>query len=392
MRRTFFKAATILFILFVGLSGVGVGLAQSLPERGGPGDAEETRHPAFYRSVTEFGPVGTNDDSETFQAAFEASKHISIPAGTFRVSNLVPRNGTTIIASRDAVIQGVTANDAIFRTDQFTHGIVIEGGKWTQADYVWLHTGGSALASSSFMNMALANLGSAGFSLSAAVGNRWEDCSFGGGYDYGLLFTGTGHGQTNVNWIENTQFMKWRVNAIHFADTSVPKFTNHIVHSWFEEGDGTAIFVGGGVTGLRIASGYFEEAGTLDQPDIDIIQAQGGNITSVLVENNHFSPTWSDRGQTVRIRNRGHSGYAANNNTVVLRVGETFASIEGQVNRNVRLQDNFLNAVGGGTYESRLFSRQSNQHLVWNALPGSGFVTEDEDPRLRYIGGPASTN
>jgi hypothetical protein len=354
----------------------------------------DTSQPVF-RSVTEFGKVGTTDDSATFQNALNETKNLSIPPGTYRVQNLVPRNGTTIFASREAIIRGVTDRSAIFHTTQFTQSVLIEGGKWKQTKYVWFHTGNSALAKSSFLNMEFSNLGNAAFSLSAAVGNRWEGCSFVKGYDYGLHFTGKGTGQTNANWIENTQFMTWRKNAIHFADTSIPKVANYIVRSWFEEGHkeghGSAIFVGGGIQQLRVADSYFEEAGYLNYPDIDIVQNQGANITSILIENNHFAPTWPNKSQAFRIRNKGHSGFVAKNNTVVLRDGQIFAAIDGQVNRSVNLLSNYLVASGGGTYESRLYSRSSKQHLVWNAYPGSGHVTEDEDERLRYIGGPGSS-
>jgi hypothetical protein len=72
---------------------------------------------------------------------------------------------------------------------------------------------------------------------------------------------------------------------------------------------------------------------------------------------------------------------------VTLQAGEVFAAVDATSPFHTVLADNYLNAIGGGTYEARLFSRSGSAKVSYAVFVGSGFVTDDTYPYSHREGG-----
>ena len=347
-------------------------------------------------SVSEVYPewwgVDGVDDTAAIQAAMDASKKIFISNGTWKVKDLVPNTGQHIVfESEDAILSGVAVTDNIFGTSTFTQRVTIEGGTFKNCAAVWEHTGNSALAYSKFIGMNILDCTS-GFDLTTSIGNTWQKCLFGSAgvqdnIDYGVYFRCTGTGQTNVNSFVDCSFLLFAVNGILWADVSGGvKVGNYINRCWFEDGSGTAIYIGGATNKFVVSETYFEtNAGTSDLPDIHMVSALGGPSRSVDIRDCVFA-TPKDN-QTCRILSEGNTSFNAYNNSVNLKSTTTvFAKVNSGSSFHSTIHENYLNALGGGEYETRLYSRSGTAQVSWSLYTGSGYVTSDDKP-YRYTTG-----
>jgi hypothetical protein len=336
-------------------------------------------------NVKDLGAVGDGvaDDTSAIQSALNNHKRIYIPDGTYKVKDLTVSTENEITCeSKDTVIRGVTSSDNIFTTTGAVNAVKVEGGSWENCADVWNHTGNSAVAFCEFKNMHITNCTN-GFNLSSSVGNDWVRCDFGtqstaDNIARGIYFPKTGTGQANINNILQCKFFFNSDWAIEFADTALVAVKNTISQCWFEDASAGAVYIGGSCKNIVIKNSYFENNDSAN-PDILVEQSTGNTISQIIVDKNEFAIAGSS--QTERLKTIGNCSVIARNNSVTLPSGVNFAAINSSSLYHNELYDNYLNAVGGGTYESRLFSKSGIQQVSWNTYVGSGIVTDDDDPK-----------
>jgi hypothetical protein len=312
-----------------------------------------------------------------------ANSTIKIADGTYYVSNINPPNGLTIeCESLNTIIRGTTSASDIFVTSGSKFRIKIKGGTWEYCRNVWRHTGNSALSTCLFENMFIKYVDKA-FYLETSVGNIWRFVEF---YyvDNGINFASVG--QCNVNSIINCKFLGYSERAVEFSGSS-PKCQNVILNCWFEAEDDAegAIFFGSNTRVASVRGCYFEECGDADNADIILDAPSSTSSKLIKIEENIFGP--ANASQSCRIQNNGISSIIANDNDVTLLSGVVFAEISGANVQVCKLENNYLNAVGGGDYKDRLFDViVGTQKVSFSVFVGSGFVTNDECERTEYIG------
>jgi len=343
-------------------------------------------------SVKSFGATGdgVTDDSAAIQAALDAHDHVYIPNGTYLVKDL-SLNSFQILEfeSENAIFKGVISTDDVFSTTGSLARIRIFGGTIRDCGKGWYHTGNSALASCSIHRTVFRDC-TYGNDLSTAVNCIWDNVQFGtnGGadnIDYGLYFRSDGSGQTNANHIRECVFFFFKEKGITFEDSTISKGGNDISGCWFEDSTGIPIYVGGGTKQLNIHNTcYFETNGGTSKPDIKI-EAVLAAINEIHIDGNEFATPNTD--QTERIECIGNAYFDARDNSVTLSTGDVFATFAGAFGNHSKLFDNYLNATGAGSYESRLFTSSGSDLVSWSVSVGSGFVTEDTRPHSHLEGG-----
>ncbi len=326
-----------------------------------------------------FGIIDNTDVTTEFQAELARKLDVVVPPGTYRVDGLRPKPGSRITLQAGARLVGVNSSSKIFQSEGSTPNICLGGwGEVSDAAMLWEHIGDGALAASYFNGLRVFNIGTV-FDLSSAVGCEWgRQLRIGGdgGVDNvgrGIYFRSNGSGQTNLNHI-NSKFLHFDEAALEFADSSIAKNAN-FVSGWFEDGSGPAIVVGGSTKLLTIEGSYFETNNSAD-PDIKI-EVLTGTCSQVVVKGSEFAA--SGALQTERIGVSGNAGVVAERNSVTLSPDQMFAKLGGPAGFENSLHGNYLNAVGGGSYESRLYAVTGSAVVEWSSVP-SGFVTNDDRP------------
>lgn len=342
-------------------------------------------------SVKDFGATGAGGTYTTeIQAAMDAHDHVYFPDGTYSVKDLVPNNNQILeFESSDAILSGVVGTDDIFATTGAIIQIRVFGGSFSDCANVWTHTGTSSLAYCLFEGMKI-NDCTDGFNLSTSVGNTWRDCNFGtnGSADNivnGVNFLATSSGQTNLNRFSDCNFFFYSGSGITFADTAIVKTGNTITRCWFEDGTANAIYIGGTSRSLSIRDSYFENNGGAGIADILLEQSTGSSTNEIHIDRCTFEVAAT--GQTYRIRNTGNTYIDVKQCTATLPAGCVFVAVDGTTTFHSSLLGNYINAIGAGSYESRLFSQSGTQALSWSVEAPGGLVTEDDRPYAHKAGG-----
>lgn len=381
-RRTFFKYSLNVGML-AGLSSSGIS---------SPDTNSSTVNGVV--SVKDFGATGNGSiQTAEIQKAINSSLLIYIPNGVYKVKDLLIKDKQNLIfESHDAIFEGETVEDNIFTSNSYLSRIMIYGGGFRNCTDVIHHSGDQSIANSEFKYMHIYNCKN-GFNLSSSISNNWDSCFFGvdslpGNIGTGILFNGTGSGQTNTNNIIGCSFLFFKTRAIHFSDTEIVKKKNIIDNCWFEDGNAGAIFIGGSSIGFTIQNNYFETNDS-EAPDIHLYQNMGYAIFSIHIEKCEFS-TPSEQ-QNERIMSEGNSAFSAVDNTVRLHNFQNFVRIESAAHTHTILKRNYISADTGGLYNERLFTKSSTQQVSWDVFVNSGFVSDDENP-LDYFDGAKIQN
>ena len=342
-----------------------------------------------FVSVGDFGATGDGSiQTAEIQDALDNCAIVYVPNGVYKVRDLSLNNKHNIIfESHDAIFEGETLSDNIFSSSSLLSRIKIEGGSFRKCLNVFYHTGNSSVSNSEFNYMHIHDCTN-GFNISSSVSNNWFSCLIGtdssqNNIEIGILFASTGSGQTNINNIISCAFLHFSKNAIFYADTSIVKKKNIIDNCWFEDGSSGALYIGGTSSGFTIENSYFENNNSIE-PDIHIQQSVGHANLGIRINNCEFNT--SGVMQSERIKANGNAQFSASDNTAMLRNGQNFVRLENSSYTHTLLNRNYLNAVGGGLYSDRLFSKSGTQQVSWDIFVGSGFVTDDEHP-LEFFDG-----
>ncbi|MDH3648122.1 MAG: hypothetical protein OEQ53_00475 [Saprospiraceae bacterium] len=336
-------------------------------------------------SVVQFGasPDAVGDDSEAFRRAMAKSNYIYVPEGVYKIRNIrLDARVRIVCESRNSIVEGLTAEDVLFISGKAIFLVSIEGGTWQNAGSIVRHTGRQAISTSVFRDMYIRGV-RIPFDLSSSIGNSFQNIHFGDRSDICIRLGGEDGGQSNVNRIYDCNFLNFQTAGILFSKTIDAKIQNSIERCWFENSRGSGIILGDRIDQLSIRSTYFERVGSRENSDILIGTNMESICKNVYVEQCSFQNPNTD--QSNRIVVNGRSELVARDNSATLRKEMVFAHFNNS-NRNVQnlLENNYLNAVGGGDYRSRLFSNSANQRINWNTRIGSGFVKNNPKRQVEH--------
>ena len=298
--------------------------------------------------------------------AVAQSKSLVIPPGVWLISSVEIPVQLDIVCQPGANVQAVGGAGPIFIDTQTgsLKRLRIDGGTWNNCDYVLQRTNTSSLIESIFRDCFFeANI--ACFELESSIQTLWESCRFNGaGIGVHLLPTT----QSNINTFRNCKFILMTALGI-LSDGNGGAGTNtalSVVNCSFEQMANGAIRLTSGNSDVDIFDCYFEGNGANNVNDI-IVDTDGGGQNREIKISNCAMPNGAGAQTVQRIELRGTSVAAITGNSIDLNVGQN--AIRYAV-ANVFVSEffgNYLEAAGGGTYESRLFDDFSTNDPHWSA-------------------------
>jgi hypothetical protein len=343
-----------------------------------------------WNLIAQYGGLVSSDISAILTAIKTKYKGLLIDNGTWLAKDITLNSSEYIgLRSRSAVLSGVASGDDIFVSSGAVSNVYVQGGRFNLCNNAFYHTGDSALASSVFVDTLYTNC-NAGFDLSSAVGLTFKDNKFGVGsasdnIAYGVRFRKTGTGQTNVNNFYANRYSGYSVAGVSYDDEAQVAVANTHYGDWWEDSDHSGLKIGGGTSSLTLYGGYFETTGSITESDIELTQSVGGSITDINFKDVKFLT--SVAAQTSRIKSTGNAEFKAIDCGVTLGTSQVFAEVNSSGGPfHIELFSNRLNAVGAGTYESRLFTKSGSQQVSWSTHVGSGLVTDDDYPKEVKLG------
>lgn len=335
-----------------------------------------------YNLISQLGGVSGSDCKTVAERIITLYNGLLVDSGTWKLKDItIGSNFYLNFRRRTSVLAGIDTADDIFISSGAVTGVNVSGpGRFNLCGNAFLHTGNSALASSVFKDFLFTN-GTAAFDLSSAVGVTFDGLQFGVGsgadnIDYGVRFRKTGTGQTNVNTFKNNRYANYSVAGVSYDDSAVVADINYHYNDWFEDAAVEGLFVGGGVNNLKLFGGYFETTGSATKSDIEV-NVTTGTSTGITLYGVGFRA--SEAAQTSRIKTTGNCSVTLHDCDINLSAGQVAVEVASAGGAFLtRLYNNRLNAVGAGTYESRLFSKTGTQQVDWSTYVGSALATDDD--------------
>lgn len=312
--------------------------------------------------------VPADDGEFATMVGDDSVRFIYLPGGNWILTPQARSSSLTIECEPGTVIDGSTTADVLIQLSGSVSGIRILGGTWQNCQSIVSHTGTSAMVACEFRGLSVVNV-PAPFVCSAAVGCRWVDCGFSGvSTVHCIHFAGTG--QSNANQIVRCRNLGTSGRLVRLS-TSDSANHNHIVDCWSEDNlsGGGLLEVVSSAFGLHIMACYTENnAGS----DYLITPASGKSARSVSLRDCYFAT----EGDYSRVYMSGTTHIHAAGNVVNLDTGIVFCEIATANVYTNHLFENQLNAIGGGDYADRLFTKSGSQAVVYSTQV-SGFVTND---------------
>ena len=324
-------------------------------------------------NVNWFGAVPNDalSDVVAFEKAFEFSTDIYVNKGDYNVKNIALVGNLRLEILEEAAIKGITTSDTIFIADGLTNTVTIFGkGEISFAGIGIYHFGTSSINGSVFRDFKMTSLDK-GMELATSVGNKFIDLRFQSDIDTCLHFAN--EGQCNLNTIERCKFLLYNDVAILFDGTS-SSTTNTINNCWIEDSSGKGLVFNNAINHLIVSNNYFETCAGSGNYDIEILPLSG-SARAVFLQNNSFRT--ATVGQPARVLVDNNAALNMSGGSAVLGTGMVLCDVK-HFGGAASFRDIYLNATGGGTYESRLYLKEGTPEVSWNNYVSSGFVTGDE--------------
>lgn len=316
------------------------------------------------------------------QMGLDRDGYYIFDSGITKIKNIVIPNGAIIEFRPGAIVEGKYPSDTLFRLQGSSFDIHVHGfGAIRNADVAFYHNGGSVVSGSSFEDISFTNIKKC-FDIGGSIGVTYRMMKF-QEVECGIVFRN--EAATNINRIVSNKFLLFDTVAIEFKGGNGSSAGNIITKNWIEDSYGIGIFVKNNHNALTICMNYFETVGDSMGADIYISPIQ--SIRGLSVRDNQFSVP-NDQ-QERRVYMSGIVTAILDGNYVMLKEGDVFTRLEvaGSGASGIIFKHVSLNAVGGGHYESRLYSSLSSTvDVSYKVLPNSGFVTNDEISRDVFFG------